>query len=104
MIPPPIITPPVFVPPYILHPVKCPHCNQDELRIEVCGHCGYKYEPDKGDRGSAILGSMVILCIVLFVAIFIVTMLHWLFPFEGHPTLLAVLKDEWAWLISLRLW
>lgn len=48
----------------------------------------------------------IIICIIVAMIFIwmILTLDVWLFPFDGHPTLIEVLGNEFNWLSKLRIW
>lgn len=94
---------PIFLPrrsrPYVAP--KCPHCH-NEL---------YGWEPPAShwyDHWYVIASMMLVG--VFFVIIGITVVIEWLDPWCGvgvsecHPTLWQVIKDNWNWLFSHKLW
>lgn len=79
--------------PYI--PPRCPQCD----------HALPGWEPPRysiWDNGWFLVAAALAL-ITCCVAVFF-TLLEWLMPFDGHPTLWEVIKGNVSALLSKRMW
>jgi len=84
-------------------PDVCPECGRSEDIKRVCRHCGYEYPESSEDfRWYHILAGIVfiLLAVVLFCWI-LWTLIEWL---SWSDSLVDVLKDQWEWLKSIRIW
>jgi hypothetical protein len=65
--------------------------------VARCPHCG-EVLPDDGPVWPVILGSTGF--VMLFMGL-VWTIIMWIFPYEGKPTLVQVLASEWQSLVDL---
>jgi hypothetical protein len=78
-------------------PDRCPKCNEIENKKVVCRHCGYEYKDDDDFSFWDWVGIIAIVSIGLYT---LVTILCW---FMSGDTLLKLLKSQWEWLSSLKI-
>jgi hypothetical protein len=76
----------------------CPNCKKIENKIEVCGHCGYKYPLNK-DFSFLIIS--IIFLILLFIIYIAITCAMW---FEDSYSLFEILQYQWNWIKTLKIW
>jgi uncharacterized protein (DUF983 family) len=91
------MTTPIITPMYYSPPERCPECDKEEEIKRVCAHCGYEYEEESYTAGTVLAGIAFIIGIIWLG----LTVLWW---FMGGDPLLTVLRHQWEWLTSLRLW
>lgn len=89
---------PIIVPARAPH---CPKCDRVENTKLVCRHCGFEYEDDGGRIWPWLL--LVLLGAAVGIWAF-VTVVEWIDPYKGNPTLVEVIQAQWAWVRKLRLW
>jgi hypothetical protein len=91
----------VFIPMQSQEPSHCPKCSRVENKVVVCKHCGYEYPEDDTSLAAKIFGVTIMILIVIFTFWFIATMFDW---FLGHASLLDVIKSQWKFITSKRIW
>ena len=82
-------------------PEKCPHCKRNLEIKTVCRECGGEIEEDESSLGA--LDVVVIILILVFILWVLITLVMWLFPMGYDPTLLEVLKEQWEWITSKKI-
>lgn len=91
---------PIIIPMGNSEKPKCPSCNKNESKKEVCSHCGHEYEYVSLNFMERVI---VFFLIVGFVWL-IVTLVSWLFVNLDNKSLFEIIKIQWDWLTSLRIW
>jgi len=76
----------------------CPNCNKNEDKVDTCKHCGYVYPEEKSTPGE-IMGGLFFLCLIVW---FIITIFLWLM--NGDIPLFEIIRHQWHWLKSLRIY
>lgn len=93
-----MITPvPIFVP---MEDERCPNCDREENIIEVCGHCGHKYEEEEFEGSVFGVVAKILLVVIVFCWL-LITLTIWVF---SNEPLLDILISQWDAITSLRLW
>jgi len=94
---------PIIIPTHYEEEV-CPQCKKEEDRAEICNHCGYKYPEEEGTSWyEYVVGSGIIL-----IALWgIVTVILWLAESMASydpPTLIEVIKAQYEFITSLKIY
>jgi hypothetical protein len=83
-------------------PPLCPQCHRIAHKITICRNCGYQYQ------SSLSFGDVLILIgLFLVVTWFAVTMMNWLGQsdlYERKKSLVEVLKGQWEYIKSLKIY
>lgn len=83
-------------------PPTCPGCGEPEDKKTTCRHCGHEYK--RGPSAGSFLIALSAVAIMLVMGMWIGwTMLQWLIPSEGNPSLEEVLSGQWEWIQSKTL-
>jgi uncharacterized paraquat-inducible protein A len=91
--------------PIIIHtnnePERCPQCKHEEDIKRVCRNCGHEYkaEDDEKIRWKEVI---VIWAVLLGGLWLLITVTGWLVGYK--QSLVEILKCQWQWLTSLRIW
>ena len=91
-----------YIQPIIIpkHEPKCPSCGIDENKIEVCKNCGHKYQPENFTFLEVIACSILVL---VFLWVFL-TLLFWLFISYDNSTLLEIIKSQYEYFSSKKIY
>lgn len=84
-------------------PPHCPECGKLENTVTTCRHCGYEYE-EEDDWTLLFIKITIAVGAPLLFAYTILTLISWLNPRDGSPTLWEVIKGQWEWARHLRIW
>ncbi len=93
-----MITP--IIVPIMVEDDKCPQCGKDEERMEVCKHCGYKYEST-----VCSFWEIIKLVLVIFLLLWLfLTLVIWAIEASFGPASLSnILSSQFQWLCNLRI-
>jgi hypothetical protein len=91
---------PIIIPHRTTEEPVCPKCGMKESKIEVCEHCGYKYEDDDG---FPVIGCLFAALIIIIVIWLFITLFSWLFLNFDNLSLVEIFKSQWHWLKSLKI-
>lgn len=85
-------------------PDACPNCNKEELKVEVCKHCGYIY-PEDNPTGKEILICFLIGLIIIIILIWgLITGIHWFMNNERYGySLVEIIISQFEYIKELRI-